>query len=66
MDLIVSKKTIKNLKQNTKKLEKSYKIKSISTKVKVSQRIIRQETGPHQLANARPEEKVRKIFLARY
>ena len=66
MDLIVSKKTIKNLKQNTKKLEKSYKIKSISTKVNVSQRIIRQETGPHQLANARPEEKGRKIFLARY
>ena len=57
VDLTVSKKTIKKLKQNTKKLEKSYKIKSIQTKVNVSQRIIKQETGPHQLVDARPEEK---------
>ena len=66
MDLIVSKKTIKKTKTEHQKAGKIKQNQKYLNKVNVSQQIIRQETGPHQLANARPEEKVRRIFFSKY
>ena len=66
VDLIVSKKTMKKTKNEHQKAGKIIQIQKYLNKKNPSQRIIRQETGPHQLANARPYEKVRRIFLARY